>query len=163
MLCDDSGPLFSPAVGPLFSPALSSPVPRSFHPLWVRSFHPLHPLWVRALRRNGFTRCGSALFTRCGSALFSPAVGPLFSPAVGPRSFHPLWVRSFHSGARQSCWDFFLFSTVCRAVRDVLAGELFACCAWFSGLTSATVHVMLLLKAASSLSGLLSDRRAQLL
>ena len=46
---------------------------------------------------------------------------------------HPLWVRSFHSGARQSCRDFSLFSTVCRAVRDVLAGELFACCAWFSG------------------------------
>ena len=102
--------------------------------------HPLwvrsfHPLWVRAL------------FTRCGSALFSPAVGP----------------RSFHSGARQSCWDFVLFSTVCRVVRDVLAGELFACCAWFSGLTSTTVHVILLLKAASSLSCLLSDRRAQLL
>ena len=76
---------------------------------------------------------------------------------------HPLWVRSFHSGARQSCWDFSLFSTVCRAVRDVLAGELFACCAWFSGLTSTTVHVILLLKAASSLSGLLSDLRAQLL
>ena len=79
------------------------------------------------------------------------------------RSFHPLWVRSFHSGARQSCWDFSLFSTVCRAVRDVLAGELFAYCAWFSGLTSTTVHVTLLLKAPSSLSGLLSDLRAQLL
>ena len=61
---------------------------------------------------------------------------------------HPLWVRSFHSGAGRSCWDFSLFSTVCRAVRDALAGELFACCAWFSGLTSTTVHVTLLLKAA---------------
>ena len=77
---------------------------------------------------------------------------------------HPLWVRSSHPlWARSFRWDFALFSTVCRAVRDVLAGKLFACCAWFSGLTSTTVHVILLLKAASSLSGLLNDLRAQLL
>ena len=81
------------------------------------------------------------------------------------RSFHPLWVRSFHffshwcsskllgllvvfdclsRRARRSRWR-----TV-RLLRVVL---------W----TSTTVHVTLLLKAASSLSGLLSDLTAQLL
>ena len=100
-----------------------------------------HPLWV-------LTRCGSALFTRCGSALFTRCGSALFI--------------SSHSGARQSCWDFSLFSTVCRAVRLSLANCSLAA-AWFSGLTSTTVHVTLLLKAASSLSGLLSDLRAQLL
>ena len=56
------------------------------------------------------------------------------------RSSHPLWVRSFlpavgplfsillHSGARQSCWDFSLFSSVRRTVHDVLfRGELLDC------------------------------------
>ena len=60
-----------------------------------------HPLWV---------------------PLFPPVVVPLFSPAVGP-----LFSFLLHSGARRSCWDFSLFSSVCRAVHDVLSGGLFAC------------------------------------
>ena len=104
----------------------------------------LHCLAAKLLIWTSFAADTSGCFCRgLIVALDLPCSHPLWV-----RSFHALWVRSLHSGARQSCWDFSLFSTVCRAMCDVLAGKLFACCAW---------------KAASSLSGLLSDLRAQLL
>ena len=72
--------------------------------------------------------------------LFSPAVGRSFLPAVGPLFSHPLWVRSFHTRCgsalfySSSLWCsskplglLSLFSSVRRAVHDVLTGELFTC------------------------------------
>ena len=73
-------------------------------------------------RRSSIGLFLSSAHRRADSDLLSPAVGSLFSPAVGP-----LFSFLLHSGARQSCWDFSLFSSVCRAVHDVLTGELFAC------------------------------------
>ena len=89
---------------------------------------------------------------------------------------HPLWVRSFHPPAVGPLFSFLLTLVLVKAagtsrcfrlsVAPCTTLSLANCslaAAWFSGLTSTTVHVTLLLKAASSLSGLLSDLRAQLL
>ena len=80
----------------------------------------LHCLTAKLLIWTLFAAEASGLFLsrlhrRAGSALFTPTVGPLFS--------HPLWGPLFsvllHSGARQSCWDFSLFSSDRRALHDV--------------------------------------------
>ena len=84
--------------------------------------------------------CGSALFTRCGSALFISS----------------LWCSSKLLGL------LVVFDCLSRRAGRCRWRTVRLLHAWFSGLTSTTVHVTLLLKAASSLSGLLSDLRAQL-
>ena len=99
-----------------------------------------------------------------------PCSHPLWVRSFHPlwvRSFHPLWVRSFHFF---SLWCsskllglIVVFDCLSRRARRLSLANCSLAAAWFSGLTSTTVLVTLLLKAASSLSGLLSDLRAQLL
>ena len=86
----------------------------------------LHCLAIKLLIWTVVAAAASGCFCR---VLIVALILTCFHP-LRVRSFHPLWVRSshfFHSGARQSSWDFSLFSSVCRAVHDVLSGELFAC------------------------------------